>query len=189
MKRDALVLLVVSLAVALMISSAAFFARRNVGAPGAARAAGDLTGKPAPDFELATLDGQTLKLSSLRGKAVLLNFWATWCAPCKIEMPWFEELQKQYAAQGLVVVGVAMDDAAPDEVRKFVKDVGASYTIVMGKEKVGEAYGGVQFLPATFYIDRDGKVVERVVGLVGHKEIENNIRKALGSGAAAAGQK
>ena len=181
MKRDAIVIVVVIAAVALMITSAAYLARHRA-APGSGPQAGGaiVNGSQAPDFELATLDGKKLKLSDLRGKAVLLNFWATWCAPCKVEMPWLEELHKQYSAQGLEVVGVAMDDAKPEEVRKFAKEVGVSYTIVMGKEAVGEAYGGVQFLPASFYIDRRGKIVDRVFGLVSHKEIEDNIRKALG---------
>jgi len=143
------------------------------------RISGDPRGVAAPDFALAALDGRTVRLSDFRGKGVVLNFWATWCGPCKIEMPWLTELQQQYAAQGLVVIGVAMDDE-PDKVARFVKDVGADYTILMGKESVGDAYGGVQFLPGTFYIDREGRIVERVFGLVSRSEIEENARRALG---------
>jgi thiol-disulfide isomerase/thioredoxin len=136
-------------------------------------------GSPAPEFELSDLDGKPVKLSDFRGHAVLLNFWATWCSPCKVEMPWFVELQKQYGPQGLSVVGVAMDDASKDDIAKFTKDMGVNYPILLGKEAVGEAYGGVQFLPTTFYIDRNGRVVERVFGLTGKGEIEDNIKKAL----------
>jgi len=137
------------------------------------------TGQSAPDFALQSLEGKTVHLSDFRGKAVLLNFWATWCQPCKIEMPWFEKLQKQYASQGLQVIGIAMDDVSKEEVAKFAADVGVSYPLLLGKEEVGDAYGGVQFLPATFYIGRDGKVVDKVFGLKGRAEIEDNIKKAL----------
>jgi peroxiredoxin len=176
-----MVLIVVIAAVAAMISASVYLSRRssslNPNTPGQSR--GSLKGGVAPEFELTSLEGKQVKLSDYRGKAVLLNFWATYCAPCKIEMPWFEELQKQYGAQGLVVLGIAMDDVGKDELGKFAKEVGASYTILIGKEAVGEAYGGVQFLPSTFYIDRQGKVVDHVFGLVSHSEIEDNIKKAL----------
>src|SRR5271156_7064427 len=90
----------------------------------------------APDFSLESLDGKTIHLSDLRGKAVLLNFWATWCGPCKIEMPWFVDLQNQYGAQGLQIVGVAMDDGSKEDIAKFAKDMGVNYPIVIGKESV-----------------------------------------------------
>jgi peroxiredoxin len=134
----------------------------------------------APDFELQSLDGKTVNLSDFRGKAVLLNFWATWCQPCKIEMPWFEQLQKRYAREGLQVIGVAMDDAGKEDIANFAKNLGVNYPILLGKETVGDAYGGVQFLPATFYVGRDGKIVDKVFGLKGRDEIEGNIKKALG---------
>src|SRR5207247_8221972 len=144
-------------------------------------AAAKLQGQAAPDFQLAALDGKTLKLSDFHGKAVLLNFWATWCEPCKIEMPWFIDLQKKYGAQGFQVVGVAMDDASPSDIADFAKKMGVNYPIVIGKEAVGDQYGGLPYLPSTFYIDRDGKVIERVFGLVSRSEIESNIQKAMGS--------
>jgi len=133
----------------------------------------------APDFSLETLDGKTMRLSDLRGKAVLLNFWATWCGPCKIEMPWFVELQKQYAAQGLQIIGVAMDDASKEDIGKFVKDMGVNYPILIGKESVGDQYGGVPALPESFLIGRDGKIVDKIIGLRGKAEIEDAIKKAL----------
>src|SRR5690349_13204941 len=142
-----------------------------------------LQGKPAPDFSLASLDGKaTLKLSDFKGKAVLLNFWATWCQPCKIEMPWFVQLQKQYGPDGLQFLGVAMDDAKPADIGDFANSMGVNYPILIGKEAVGAAYGGVQFLPETFYIDRNGKVVDRAFGLKGRGEIEDDIKKILGPG-------
>jgi thiol-disulfide isomerase/thioredoxin len=134
---------------------------------------------PAPDFTLDTLDGKSMRLSDLRGKAVLLNFWATWCGPCKIEMPWFVELQKQYGAEGLQVVGVAMDDSGKDEIAKFAKEMGVNYPVLLGKEEVGDEYGGVPALPESFFIARDGKIVDRIIGLKGRAEIEDAIKEAL----------
>jgi peroxiredoxin len=133
----------------------------------------------APDFSLESLDGKTMRLSDYRGKAVLLNFWATWCGPCKIEMPWFVELQNQYAAQGFQIVGVAMDDASKEDISKFAKDMGVNYPILIGKESVGDQYGGVPALPESFLIGRDGKIVDKMIGLHGKAEIEDGIKKAL----------
>ena len=139
---------------------------------------------PAPDFTLQSLDGKDVRLSDLRGKAVLLNFWATWCGPCKIETPWLVELQNKYGSQGLQVVGVAMDDSGKDEIAKFAKDMGVNYPVLLGKEAVGDAYGGVPALPESFFIGRDGKIVDKIIGLKGKGEIEDSIKKALGTEAA-----
>jgi len=138
----------------------------------------------APDFTLESLDGKSMRLSDLRGKAVLLNFWATWCGPCKIETPWLVELQNQYGSQGLQVVGVEMGDDAKDDIAKFTKDMGVNYPMLIGKEAVGEAYGGVPALPETFFIGRDGKILDKIIGLRGKGEIEDSIKKALDTEAA-----
>ena len=143
-------------------------------------------GTPAPNFTLETLDGKNLSLSDLRGKAVIVNFWATWCGPCKIETPWLVELQNQYGAQGLQVVGVAMDDSGKDEIEKFAKDMGVNYPVLIGKEAVGDAYGGVPALPESFFVGRDGKIVDRIIGLKGRGEIEDSVKKALSTEAAKA---
>jgi len=180
-KRTEMVLAAVVVAVSLMLFAARFVARQPT--------QGNMHGTTAPDFALQALEGRTVKLSDYRGKAVLLNFWATWCQPCKIEMSWFTELDKQYGPQGLVIIGVTMDDASPEEISTFAKKVGVHYTIVLGKEKTGEDFGGVPFLPATFYIDRDGKIVERVFGLKSRSEIEDNIKRALAQGNAAQARK
>lgn len=179
MKRDPIILVVVAVVISLMLVFGIQKTRHTQLHTGGG--AGKLQGQPAPDFTLASLDGKTLKLSDFHGKAVLLNFWATWCEPCKIEMPWFVELQKKYEAQGFTVLGVAMDDASSSEIADFAKKMGVNYPIVIGKEAVGDQYGGIPYLPSTFYIDRDGKVVERVFGLVSRSEIESNIQKAMGS--------
>jgi thiol-disulfide isomerase/thioredoxin len=174
--RSPLAIVVVAFVVALMLYFAYHQARRN----GAASAAPRITQSTvAPDFSLEVLGGTTMRLSDLRGKAVLLNFWATWCGPCKIEMPWFVDLQKRYGPQGLQIVGVAMDDASKDDIAKFAKDMGVNYPILIGKEAVGDQYGGVPALPETFLIGRDGKFVDKIVGLRGKSEIEDSIKKAL----------
>ena len=159
------------------------------GAGGNNDASLDVAGKPAPDFTLESLEGKNIHLSGYKGQAVLLNFWATWCGPCKIEMPWFVELQKEYGPQGLQIVGVAMDDASKEDIAKFAKDLGVNYPILLGKESVGEAYGGVQFLPTTFFIDRDSKVLEREFGLKSRSIFEDNIKKALSRGQPVQAQK
>ncbi len=179
MKRSPFALVVVAVVVALML----YFGLHQVRRQGASTAR--LTQSSlAPDFSLPALDGKTMRLSDLRGKAVLLNFWATWCGPCKIEMPWFVNLQKQYGAQGLQIVGVAMDDASKEDISKFAKDMGVNYPILIGKESVGDQYGGIPALPETFLIGRDGKVVDRIIGLRGKAEIEDAIKKALDTKAA-----
>jgi peroxiredoxin len=179
-RRDPVIIIIVAVLVTLMLAFGLHMARRS----SEERAAVDarMKGQPAPDFTLQSLDGKTVHLSDFRGKAVLLNFWATWCQPCKIEMPWFAELQKQYGPEGLQVVGIAMDDASPGDIAKFARDLGVNYPVLLGKEAVGDAYGGVQFLPATFYIGRDGKVVDRVFGLKSRGEIEDDIKKSLAQG-------
>ena len=199
MNRNTVVLLVVIVLVAVMIYAGVHNARRSgysafVNTPsGQKLPAGDVKGRPAPDFSLATLEGQQVKLSDYRGKAVLLNFWATWCGPCKVEMPWFVDLQKQYGSQGLQIIGVAMDDSGKDAIDKFAREMGVNYLILQGKEAVGDAYGGVLGLPTTFFIDRNGKIIDSSSGLIGKGEIEENIKKALAvqpeaKGASAGGQ-
>jgi thiol-disulfide isomerase/thioredoxin len=177
-KRNPLALVVVAVVAAAMLYFGMHMSRRS----GETQAL-IMKASPAPDFTLESLDGKNLRLSDLRGKAVLLNFWATWCGPCKIETPWLVELQNQYGAQGLQVVGIAMDDSGKDDIAKFAKDMGVNYPVLLGKEAVGDAYGGVPALPESFFIGRDGKIVDKIIGLKGKGEIEDSIRKALDTGA------
>jgi len=184
-KRDAIVIVVVVLVIAGMLVAGKHLTRTTQPGGAISGSNNQVRGKPAPDFQLVDLDGKNVRLSDLRGKAVLLNFWATWCPPCKIEMPWFVELQKQYGAQGLQIIGVAMDTGnAHDAISKFAKEMNLNYPVLMGTDAVADQYGGVDSLPTTFYIGRDGKIVSRVFGLVSHKEIEEGIRAALTQGAA-----
>ena len=174
MKRDPIILIIVAMVISVMLVFGIQRVHRSKVVP-----AGKLQGQPAPEFNLTTPDGQSMKLSDFHGKAVLLNFWATWCEPCKVEMPWFVDLQKKYGPQGLQVLGVAMDDASPKDIESFARKMGVNYPILVGKEEVGAQYGGIDYLPSTFYISRDGKIMDHVFGLVSRSEIEASIEKAL----------
>ncbi len=185
-KRDPFVLIVVAMVIALMLVLGYKLARHSH--QGTTSSVAQQNGA-APDFTLQSLDGKTIHLSDFRGKPVVLNFWATWCSPCKIEMPWFVDLQKQYGPAGVQFLGVAMDDASTKEIADFAESMKVNYPILIGKESVGDAYGGVQFLPETFYIDREGKVVDKAFGLKGRNEIEDDIKKILGSNSVAQKQK
>ncbi|HKW17448.1 MAG TPA: TlpA disulfide reductase family protein [Terriglobales bacterium] len=180
-RRDPVILIVIAMVISIML---VFGIQRAHRTP-VTTTVGKLQGQPAPDFSLSSLDGKTMKLSDFRGKAVLLNFWATWCEPCKVEMPWFVDLQKKYAPQGLQVLGVAMDDASPEDIASFAQKMGVNYPVLIGKEEVGAQYGGIEYLPSTFYINRDGKILDHVFGLVSKSEIESDIQKALGQQVAA----
>ena len=183
--RNPIALVVAAVVIAGMLYFGFHAARRPSATVGAAGGTASLKApKLAPDFTLESLDGHNIRLSDYRGKAVLLNFWATWCGPCKIEMPWFVDLQKEYGAQGLQIVGVAMDDSGKDEIAKFAKDMGVNYPVLIGKEAVGDEYGGVPALPESFFISRDGKIVDMIMGLRGKAEIEDSIKKALNTRAA-----
>jgi cytochrome c biogenesis protein CcmG/thiol:disulfide interchange protein DsbE len=182
-RRNPFALVVVALVAAGMLYFGLHMTRRS----GTDHPAGMGFGTPAPDFTLETLDGKSMSLSSLRGKAVLVNFWATWCGPCKIETPWLVELQKQYGEQGLQVVGVAMDDSGKDEISRFAQEMGMNYPVLMGKEAVGEAYGGVPALPESFFVGRDGKIVDKILGLRDRQDIEDAVKKALNTSSASTG--
>jgi peroxiredoxin len=182
-KRDPVVIIVVAMVVSLMLVFGFKLARRSD--QGFAAGTAQMKSGIAPDFTLQSLDGKTIHLSDFRGKAVVLNFWATWCGPCKIEMPWFVDLQRQYGPAGVQFLGVAMDDASTKEIAEFAQSMNVNYPILIGKEAVGDAYGGVQFLPETFYIDRNGKVVDKGFGLKSRSEIEDDIKKILGQSALA----
>ncbi|MGA8730729.1 MAG: TlpA disulfide reductase family protein [Terracidiphilus sp.] len=150
--------------------------------------------KPAPDFTLPDLNGKKVSLASYKGKAVLINFWATWCGPCKIETPWLVELNNQYAPQGLEIVGIstegddlkkgdkegwATDKAA---IEKFVQQEKVPYTVLMDGDSISNPYGGVEELPTSFFVDRNGTVVAAQLGLTSKEDIESNIKKALSAG-------
>lgn len=138
----------------------------------------------APDFSLPDLTGLRVDLSSYRGKVVLLDFWATWCDPCREEIPRFVELERKYGDQGLQIIGVSMDDG-PEPVRDFYQRFKMNYPVVMGNAKTGELYGGVLGLPIAFLIGRDGRISAKHIGAtdisVFEKEIVNLLRSKAGS--------
>ncbi len=157
---------------------------------GEAKYESPLTGKPAPEFALEDLSGNKVALSSFKGKAVLVNFWATWCAPCKIETPWLIELRRQYAAQGFEVLGVSADDIDRDDAQKLAdekKEIARSaaqlhipYPVLIDGGSLDKQYGGLDELPMSFYLDRNGTVVAVQMGLTSKDEMEANVKKALG---------
>ena len=135
---------------------------------------------PASDFALDSLNGNIVHLSDFRGNVVLVNFWATWCGPCKILTPWLVELRNQYHPQGLEILGIALDeDATEVEIGEFSDKMKINFPILIGNENVARAYGGIPAMPATFLISRDGKIVETIVGLKSKGELEGSIKKAI----------
>jgi thiol-disulfide isomerase/thioredoxin len=140
-------------------------------------------GSMAPGFSLKSVpDGQTVTLASLKGKAVLVNFWATWCGPCKIEMPWLIDLQKKYGPEGLQIVGITKEDTDEKAIASFMKKMGVNYTVVVGTPAVQDLYGGIDGLPTSFFLGRSGKVVQEIIGLDSESKLEDAIKKALAQG-------
>lgn len=149
-----------------------------------------LKGKLAPAFSLEDLSGKKVSLASYKGKAVLINFWATWCAPCKIETPWLVELRNQYASQGFEILGVSTDDIDRDDAKKlasekqeiarFVDKMHMPYPVLIEGDKLDHPYGGLDVLPISFFVNRAGVVVAAEAGLTSKDDIEGNIKKALG---------
>jgi thiol-disulfide isomerase/thioredoxin len=121
--------------------------------------AGSPSRPPAPDFRLQDDSGGTLRLSQLRGKIVVLNFWATWCAPCRAEMPVLSRIHKQFASQGLAVVGIAADQRGWAAVKPFLAANPVQYPVLLSTPRVARAYGGLKVLPYTVFVDRQGRIV------------------------------
>ena len=149
-----------------------------------------LRGKPAPGFTLPDIDGKKISLADYKGKALLINFWATWCGPCKIETPWLVELRNRYASQGFEVLGIDSegDDAKPGSeawnkdkaaIQKFVRQQKMPYPVLVNGDSIGKPYGGLDDLPTSFYVNRKGVVVATQVGIDSESAMEANIKKAL----------
>ena len=141
-----------------------------------------IRGVAAPEFELADVDGAMVKLSDFKGKVVLVNFWATWCAPCEIETPWFVEFDKKYGEDGLEIVGISLDEEGVEPVKEFMERYSIEYTIVMGDEDTAQNFGGVIGLPTSFIVDQDGKFYSMHRGLVSKDLYEDEIERLLGIG-------
>ncbi len=155
-----------------------------------------LVGKPAPNFTLTTLSGKKVSLADYKGKAVQLNFWATWCAPCKIETPWLIDLEKQYSAQGFEILGVSFDDLDKDDAKLLAKDkaeiargveqLKIPYPVLLDGDSIAKAYGDTDVYPTSYFIDKSGTVVAASFGLTSKSDLEDNIRKALNGNTAEA---
>jgi cytochrome c biogenesis protein CcmG/thiol:disulfide interchange protein DsbE len=160
-------------------------------ANGEAQYQSPLSGKPAPAFALEDLSGKKVSLADYKGKAVLVNFWATWCGPCKIETPWLIELRNKYASQGFEILGISTegDDLKPSDkaawakdkaaIAKFVDQEKVPYPILINGDSLSQAYGGLDSMPTSFFVDRKGTVVAAQMGLTSESDIEGNIKKAL----------
>jgi peroxiredoxin len=135
--------------------------------------------KPAPEFALKDSTGKTVKLSDYRGKVVLLNFWATWCGPCKIEIPWFMDFEQTYKDKNFAVLGISLDEDGWDAVKPFIEQKKINYRVVIGTEQVALLYGEVDSLPTTFMIDREGRVAAVHVGLVNKSDYQHDILNLL----------
>jgi cytochrome c biogenesis protein CcmG/thiol:disulfide interchange protein DsbE len=136
--------------------------------------------KPAPDFTLTDSQGAKVKLADYRGKVVLLNFWATWCGPCQVEIPWFKEFEQQYKSKGFEVLGVSMDEDGWSAVKPYMTEHKLNYRILLGDDSVSQLYGGLDALPTTFIIDRDGRFAfPPHIGLVGKNEYSSEIESIL----------
>lgn len=185
MKKSVIFILFIVVGVTALLISGKHMSRPAKAAGQEEETGSRFAGKPAPDFELKVLEGQgkTLTLSSLKGKAVLVNFWATWCEPCKVEMPWLINLQKKYGPQGLQIVGIAMDDTSEKTISEFTHKMGVNYPVVIGTEKVADLYGGIDGMPTLFFVDRSGKITDYELGLRSLSIIEDNIKKSLDSSA------
>jgi peroxiredoxin len=129
----------------------------------------------APGFTLTDINGKSVSLSDFRGKVVILDFWATWCPPCKQEIPDFISLQKEYGPRGLQVVGVALDE--PGKVQAFARQNGMNYPVLLGTQDLASKYGGIRGIPTTFVIDKTGKLVNKFEGYRPRSVFESEVKK------------
>ena len=132
-----------------------------------------------PSFKLETIDGPEFDSARLKGNVVLINFWATWCAPCRVEIPWFTEFKERYVDSGFEIVGVSLDPENKDEILRFQQELEINYPLVLSDGKIEEQAGGILGIPTTFLIDRDGQIVAKHVGLVSKATLQQAIETLL----------
>lgn len=147
--------------------------------PGATETSPSSKLAPAPSWQLRDVDGKMIRSADFNGKVVILDFWATWCGPCRMELPGFIELQRLYEKQGLAVIGVSVDEINPVEVKKFAQQLGVNYPIVLSDTKATQAFGGIEAIPTTFVIDREGRIVKQHLGFTEKEELEKEIKPLL----------
>jgi thiol-disulfide isomerase/thioredoxin len=163
--------------------------RQSAGEPGSARTnLKPEIGEVAPDFTLTDLSGKPVRLSDFRGKVILVNFWATWCQPCKIEIPWLIEFNQKYGPKGLVILGVAMDDEGKKAVEPFVQKqqftvngqpAQMNYPILLGSDKIADKFGGLIGLPTSMLYSRDGKKIKTIIGLINYDDLSKALQSQL----------
>ena len=146
---------------------------------GCAPSQGTEVGNLAPDFQLDSLDGQTVSLSNLRQKPVLINFWATWCSPCRSEMPYIQEIYEEWSDKGLVVLGINMGESS-SKIDEFMQSYNLSFTVLLDtKQDVAQKYN-IQYIPTTFFIDKDGIIQDKMIGAFQNEiQVENRLGKII----------
>ena len=147
-----------------------------IGAAVATAEAGDMA---APAFTVKTVEGKTLKLSDLRNKPVIVDFWATWCGPCRASMPDLNDMQARYASKGLTVIGMSVDETGPAPVKRFASQLGVRFTVAMANDEVLDAYGPIRSIPTTFFINRKGEIVRRVIGRIDPETMNSYVLEIL----------
>jgi thiol-disulfide isomerase/thioredoxin len=139
----------------------------------------NLIGQKAPHFTLKTSDGKVVDLAKLKGKVVLVNFWATWCGPCRAEIPDFIEAYKANKGKGLEIVGIALDEDGWDKVLPFQSKNQMNYPVVLGSPELAQQYGGIEAIPTSFFIDKKGIIIDHVVGMLSKSALENKLKRFL----------
>jgi len=135
----------------------------------------------APNFTLRTIEGKTIELQDLQGKVVVLNFWATWCPPCRAEIPGLLDVYRKHRSKGLEIVGISLDRDGWTRVSPLMHELNIDYPVVLGNNDVANAYGGIRAIPTTVIVGRDGKIVDRVVGYMDRQKFEDEILEVINS--------
>ena len=131
----------------------------------------------APPFAVRSLEGKTFRMADFRGRPVVLDFWATWCAPCRASMPHLDTLQQRFQSEGLVIIGLSVDESGTQAVKRFAQRLGVGFRLAMADDQVLDQYGPIRLLPTTFFINRRGEIVRRVVGQIDPETLETYIRE------------